>query len=272
MLEHIILGIIQGLTEFLPVSSSAHLVLGHRLFGLAPNIAFDIVVHLATLFAVLIYFWKDIINLIKSFFAAVFSVVLGKTSLASTWKENFEFRFSCFVLVSTFITACIGFAFSDFFESLFSSVKAASFFLLVTAFIILFAEKFSKPKKSITGIRFLDSVILGFAQSLAIAPGLSRSGTTVSAGLLLGFERELAAKYSFILSIPTILGAGILQAKEVVFSSTHSGGSFMLAGGLSALISGVFAIYIFMKIIKTSTLRPFAYYCIIVGLLALILL
>ena len=244
-MKYIVLGLVQGLTEFLPVSSSGHLVIFQKLFGLQNSIAFDITVHLATLLAVVAYFWSDIWGLLK------------------------KPRLIGLLLLSTAITGVIGVALSDQFESLFSSTKAVGGFLLLTAAVLWAAEAFPKGKKDEGKMTWWDSIIIGLGQAAAICPGLSRSGTTVSTGLMRGLDRELAARYSFLLSIPTILAAGLFEMKKITAVENYWP---LFLGAAAAFISGYFAIGLFMGIIQKYSLRPFAYYCLAIGLLVLVLL
>lgn len=244
-MKFVLLGLVQGLTEFLPVSSSGHLVIAQRLLNVPHSIPFDVTVHLATLLAVILYFWRDIIKLFR------------------------QPRFVGLLLLSTAITGVIGVAFSDQFEALFSSTRAVGIFLILTGIVLFAAESFPKGKKEIGQLNLWDAVLIGLAQSAAIAPGLSRSGTTVSAGLMRGLNRELAARFSFLLSIPAILGAGLFEVKKIAAVPDLMP---LILGGIAAFISGYLAIGIFMRIITRFDLRFFSYYCLAVGLIVLILL
>jgi undecaprenyl-diphosphatase len=268
-MKYILLGIIQGLTEFLPVSSSAHLVIAQKLLKVPFSIPFDITVHLATLLAVLIYFWKDIVEIARWFLVGLFKIATRNLSLKEVYQRIAFFKLGCLLLIATLITAVIGFSFSNFFESLFSSAKAVGAFLVLTGIILFMAESFPKGKKEIGQLNLWDAILIGLAQAIAIAPGLSRSGTTVSAGLMRGLNRELAARFSFLLAIPAILGAGLFEAKKIAAVPDLMP---LILGGIAAFISGYLAIGIFMRIITRYSLRGFAYYCIAIGLIVLILL
>ena len=251
-MRYIFLGILQGLTEFLPVSSSGHLVIFQTLFKMGENIALDTVLHLATTLALLVYFWKDIVNLLDP----------------RRFKQN---RRMLWVLtVATAITAVIGLSFKDFFESLFSSVQAVGGFLILTGVMILLGEFLGRGQRKIADLNLRDAVLIGLAQGCAIAPGLSRSGTTISAALALNLDRGLAARFSFLLAIPTILGAGLLQSKAIFKAGTLGIGVFPLAlGFMAAFLSGLLAIKILLGLIQRASLRGFAYYCFGVGALVL---
>ena len=243
-MKYLFLGVIQGLTEFLPVSSSGHLVIFQALLNIPENIAFDTIVHLATALALIIYFWKDLLSLLL--------------------PENRKLL--GLLAVSTAITAVLGFGFKDFFESLFSSVRAVGFFLTLTGVVILLGEWRAKGDKGVEKMTLWDAVLIGLAQAAAIAPGLSRSGTTISAGLARNLDRRLAARFSFLLAIPAILGAGLLQTRAIIKAGEIGiGFGLLLAGFLGALISGWIAINFFMNLIQKIRLRVFAYYCFVIG-------
>jgi len=244
--KYILLGIIQGFTEFLPVSSSGHLVLLQSFLNLPHSIAFDTIVHLATALAVVVYFYKDIINLLT--------------------KDR---KMLGFILVAGIFTAILGLSFKDYFEAMFSSVQMVGFFLVLTGTIIMLGERLGKGQRK--SLNIWDAIIIGLAQGCAIAPGLSRSGTTISAALGRNLDRNLAARFSFLLAAPTILGAGLIQSKAIIKAGTIGIGFWPLAlGFISAFISGLFAIKIFMNIIQRTSLKGFAYYCFVIGALVIL--
>lgn len=246
-MKYLLLGIIQGLTEFLPVSSSGHLVVFQSILDVPGSIAFDVVVHLATALAVIVYFWRDIISLFTT-----------------------ERRLLWLIAVGTFFTALIGLLGKDFFESLFSSVISVGFFLLLTGVVIMLAEWRGRGRRGLRDMNIWDAVLIGLAQGCAIAPGLSRSGTTISASLARDLDRGLAARFSFLLAIPAILGAGVLQAKTIFKAgAVDLGVAPLLIGFAAAFISGWLAIKVFMNIIQRTSLRAFAYYCFLLGLLVI---
>ncbi len=250
----ILLGIVQGLTEFLPVSSSGHLVIVTKLLGLPPNLPFDIAVHFATLLAVCAFFIGDILLILKAFF------------IERDPKDPY-FRLGLLVIVASIPTAIIGFSLEKVFEEMFSSVTAVGFFLMVTGILIMTAERYGKARKDISKVSFLDSLIVGLAQGCAIAPGLSRSGTTISASFLTGMDRTLACRFSFLLAIPAILGASIFKSKVIV----HAVNAGMIAGFIAAAVSGYITIWLFLKMIEKKKINIFAYYCLIVGAITIIL-
>ncbi|MFH0887412.1 MAG: undecaprenyl-diphosphate phosphatase [bacterium] len=260
------LGLIQGLTEFLPVSSSAHLVFIPKMFGFSSSIPFDVVVHLATALAVIFYFWQDIKEMFKAFFVSLFEAMINKKTLIKSYRDNLPFRISCLILLGTIPTGFIGLAFNDLIESWFNSILAVGIFLLITGLILWTAEYLSHGKRSITGIQPLDALLIGLAQGCAIAPGLSRSGTTISTALLRGFDRKVAAEFSFLMSLPAILGAGLVKSKDIVSMGVFGSELWpMFFGGLAAFISAYIAIKFFLNIIRKTSIEYFAYYCWLVG-------
>jgi undecaprenyl-diphosphatase len=271
IIQALILGIVQGLTEFLPVSSSAHLVFIHNLTGVAPSLAYDTLLHIGTLVAVFAYFWKDIIKMLKSFFASLIDIPKGQFR-QGLQDDQFK-KLSWFIIVGTIPAGLAGILLKDFFESLFSDVIAVGFFLIITGFLLWGSEKVSRKvsaKKSLKKMNIKNALTIGIAQSVAIAPGISRSGATISTGLFLGLERELAARFSFLLSIPAILGAALVQTKDIS-SILDISTAAALAGFIAAIITGYLAIKLMLKLIKERDLLIFAYYCWIVGPLAIIL-
>lgn len=251
IVKYIFLGIVQGLTEFLPVSSSGHLVILQHFFGLTENIAFDTIVHLATALAVVLYFWRDLWQIIDL--------------RQATSRKMFALLF-----LATVVTAFIGFGFKDQFEALFSSLLGVGFFLLLTGMVIIIGEKLGSGAKNLTMMSWLDALLIGLGQGAAIAPGLSRSGTTIAMALGRGLERDLAARFSFLLSLPAIAGAGLLQSKAILRAGTEGVGFWPLfLGALAAFFSALLAIRLFMELIRHHSLRAFAYYVLLLGFLVI---
>jgi undecaprenyl-diphosphatase len=251
--EAAILGILQGLTEYLPVSSSGHLVLAQELFGFNPSgVAFEIVVHLGSLAAVLIYFRKRLLEIFKSF------VINGGQQGR---------RYAYYLILGTIPAAIIGLSFEDFFDKVFASPVITSAFLLCTG-IILLSTRFA-PRGQID-ISWKSALLIGIAQSLAILPGISRSGSTISAGIWSKIDPSKAAEFSFLLSIPAIGGATVLKFKEFLSLDAASVGPYATACLLSFLFS-IFAIHWLLAIIRKGRLDFFAYYCFAAGALGLYL-
>jgi len=265
LFEAIVLGIIQGLTEFLPISSSGHLVLVPALLGWSsPPLVFDTTVHLATLIAVLAVFWRDVIGLLTGWFRGLIN---GRPF------ETIESRLGWWIILGTIPGVLTGLFLEEQIEFLFASHTAAGVFLLITALILVLAELLGRRQKELSGITWLDSLLIGVGQACAIAPGLSRSGTTMFVGMLTGLKREPAARFSFILSIPIITGAGVIQFFNLINEGGLSAeGPVLLAGFAAAAIFGYAAIRFFLNYLRKRSLYPFAAYCVAVGVLTLILI
>ena len=267
IIQAIILGIVQGLTEFLPVSSSAHLVFMTDILGLPQNVAFDTLLHIGTFVAVVGYFWRDVIQVISSFISSLLDIFRGK------FKEGLEEtpfkKLSWLLIVGTIPAGLMGILLEKQFEALFNSAIYVGLFLIITGLLLWGAERVKPGEKDVKDISFKNALVIGIAQGIAIAPGISRSGATIAAGLFSGLNRELAVRFSFLLSIPAILGAALVQVKDI--TSFDASAVVLLAGFLSAVVFGYLAIKLLLKIIKESTLMIFAYYCWIVGIIAIIL-
>lgn len=250
--EAILLGLIQGLTEILPVSSSGHLVLSEHLLNVkVPGVLFELMVHFGTLMSVLIYFRKRIISLIKSLFVS----------------EMQDDRRMVFYLIIGTIPAVIAVVFfKDFFEQAFSSPVMTSVMLLATG-LILISTSFVKIGNHNVGL--FRAVIIGIGQALAILPGISRSGTTISAGLFAGVKPLAAAEYSFIMVIPAIIGAVVFKFSDLVSLNTDMLGQYLIAT-LVAFLSGLLAVYVILEFIRKGKFKYFGFYCLIIGAFGLI--
>jgi len=270
IIQAIILGIVQGLTEFLPVSSSAHLVFVPEILKVQSSLVFDTILHVGSLVAVVIYFWKDIIHMLTSFFSSLMDI--PRRQFREGIKEDKFKKLAWFVIIGTIPAGLVGVLFKDTFEALFNDVFIVGFFLIITGFLLWGSEMMSRRvdnKTSLKEMSVKNSILIGIAQAFAIAPGISRSGATISAGLFLGIERELAARYSFLLSIPAILGAALVQVKDI--SSIDVSTAVIIAGFIAAAVTGYIAIKIVLKLIQEKNLLIFAYYCWIIGPIAMIL-
>jgi undecaprenyl-diphosphatase len=268
-LKAVILGIVQGLTEFLPISSSGHLVLLQNLFGLTePELLFDVVLHCGTLLAIVIVFRQEVLSLVYEFFRLPKSL-WGHGTAGRSWRYRPHFRMLVLIIVGSVPTAIIGLGFKDVFESLFGSTLAVGIALLVTGLVLFCTRWVGARGRGIDGFRARDALVVGLAQGLAITPGISRSGFTISAGLFLGLDRELAARYSFLMSIPAILGALVLELREAragAFGAIDLG-----LGFFAALVAGVFALIVLMKLVEQGRLHWFAGYCWLVGSIVIVL-
>lgn len=264
-----ILALIQGLCEFLPVSSSGHLALAQAMFGLEePEVAFDIVLHLATLLAVVFFYRRAIFELLLELKCLPDLIKGGAPTFKTFYQTRPNFRFCVFVCLASLPTAIIGLAFKDIFIYVSTSTLFVGCALLVTGSVLKISGKFSGDSgRDILDMRLKDALIIGLAQGVAITPGISRSGSTISAALILGLRRELATRFSFIVSIPAIVGALVLELRHG-FDSSFSAFSFAL-GFATAGLSGYLALKLLVYIIKKNSFGKFAYYCWVVGLLAI---
>lgn len=259
--QALLLGILQGATEFLPVSSSGHLVIIPHLLGWPePGLLIDTVMHLGTMIAVIVYLWDDLWRIALAAFNG-----LKQRSLV-----NPDARMAWFLILGTIPAAIIGFLLEDFFEQLFGMPTAAAGFLLGTAALLLLSEFIGRKERPITALSWFDAVLIGIAQTLAIAPGLSRSGSTIAAALLLGYRREDATRYSFLLSVPIILGSGAYQLLKLVLNDAGDVQFTLLgAGFIAAALTGYVAIAGLLALVRRQSLWPFAVYCGLLGTLVL---
>lgn len=267
VLHALLFGVVQGFTEFLPVSSSGHLVLVPEFFGIpAPTVAFDVLVHVATLVAVVGYFVRDLAKM------AVALLAPRRMSKAEVklWRRLFAW-----LIVGSIPAAIAGFTLSGFFEGLFDSTLSVGVFLIVTSLLLTGADialgRISRPPLSLEKMRGTDALIVGCFQALAIAPGLSRSGATIASGVLLGFDRPVAARFSFLLSVPAILGAFLFNLRDIGEGVAGTSGTAYVAGAVAAAVSGFLAIYLVMRFVKHHKFRPFAVYTFLLGALVVVL-
>ncbi|AZO95488.1 undecaprenyl-diphosphate phosphatase [Halocella sp. SP3-1] len=253
LINVVIIGIVQGITEFLPISSSGHLVILQNLFGINEGqLTLDIFLHIGTVIPILIIYWQEVKD-----------ILLLK-------KE--KRRLSYLIIVGIIPTGLMGFFLKDFFTGLFSSVLNVGFMLLITGLFLYLVEKFAVSRKGLADMKEHNAVIIGIAQGLAIIPGISRSGTTITASIFQSFDRESAAKYSFLVSIPVILGAGMLELKELLdngFAGTNW--VLIITGAVVTAVTGYLAIKYLLHVLKKGSLMVFAYYCWILGVLIIIL-
>lgn len=264
-IQALVLGLVQGLTEYLPVSSSGHLEIGHALFGISgeDNLTFDVAVHVATVLSTLVVLWSEVSWLFKGFFT--------KTG----WRVeewNSEKQYVAKILVSMIPVFIVGIFFKDAVEELFGSgLLLVGICLLVTAALLAFSY-FAKPRQK-EDISYLDAFIIGIAQAIAVLPGLSRSGSTIATGLLLGDKKEKVAQFSFLMVIIPILGEAFLECVKAVkdggFDTTIPISS-LIVGFVAAFVSGCLACKAMLKIVKNGKLIWFAIYCVAVGCFAII--
>jgi undecaprenyl-diphosphatase len=267
LLQSIILGIIQGATEFLPISSSGHLVLIPSLLGweLPPDEAFalNVILQAATLVAVFSYFFADILAIIKSTLQAL---------RTRSWDDPTA-RLALLIILATIPAGLAGLLLSDLFERAFNDPLATAFFLIGTAVLLVIAEYFGKRDRSLETIDWKDALWVGFFQILALFPGISRSGTTITAGMLRDFDRPTSARFSFLISIPLMLGAGAKGFYD--FISLPDTGAYLtqfLVASLTAALVGYLSIKWLLKFLNHRSLYVFAGYCTLFSLLNIILL
>ena len=266
-LQALLAGIIQGITEFLPVSSSGHLVIFHELFGEGEesNLAFTVFLHLATLLSVFIVFRKDILMLVREFFSAIADLLRGKPDFKTP-----ERRFLIMIILASIPTAILGgtimaLGFDDILENIF----VVAVMLIITAGLMYLVDKLGKGRFTEKDTPYRSALIVGIAQGIAILPGLSRSGTTIFAGLMGGLSKEFAVRFSFILSIPTILGAGLVQMIGVARSDYIEIDPLSWAAGFAAAtICGIFAIKFIKVLIRSSKFYIFSIYCLMASIFA----
>ncbi len=270
-IEAIILGIIQGLTEFLPVSSSGHLVLFQHLFGLKEaELFFDVCVHLGTLVAIVIVFRQEIIKILSALLQLVY--LRGqKEKFLQRVDSDPDLKMALLIVIGSIPTAILGLLFSGIADRLFSSTLITGLMLMVTGLLLWLTRKAESHAASASSgdLSTGKAVVIGIVQGLAIIPGISRSGFTISTGLLLGVDRETAARYSFLLSIPAIVGAGILSLKDGL-SQTNPVISMSWLGAVTAALVGYGALKSLLHLVKKGRLHVFAPYCWLVGILAIL--
>ena len=263
--EAVLLGAVQGLTEFVPISSSGHLVLVPEVLGWShPGLAFDVMLHTASLLALLIYFSGELLDLVRG-------VVEGDGEQRSLlWL----------LVIGTIPAGLAGLALSEYFERSFEDARSSAVQLIITALILVAAELVLRHHqriyfergsrlRAIPDLRIADSAIIGVAQAISILPGISRSGATIGAGLGLAMERDDAARFAFLLAIPALIGATVVQVPEL--GNTTLGPGAAAAGFAASLVTSYAAIWGLIRYLRTNTLYPFAAYCVIAGIVFLLL-
>lgn len=271
--EAILLGIIQGLTEFLPISSSGHLTLAGKFLNLIPPdepyrwTSFIAVMQLGTMMAVIFYFFRDIIDIAKAFLME--NVLKQKKFI----EQSLNARLGWFIIIGTIPIVIVGLGFKDFIEGAFTkNLYVISLSLIILGIILGVAEKTGNYKKDITKIKWLDSLIIGIAQALSLIPGSSRSGTTLTAGIFLGLNRETAARFSFLLSIPAVLASGLMELKESLEYINFSDSINLFAATLTAAVIGYITIEFLLRFLRKRTTFIFVFYRIFLGVLILLLI
>lgn len=257
LFQAIVLGVVQGLTEFLPVSSSGHLLLGQHFLGLDQDrfgLPFDVALHLGTLLAVVAYFWRDLIRMGRAF---VHSLAPGGRNL----RGDPDQRLAYLVLASTVPAVLIGFFLENFFETAVRDPWIVVFNLVLVGVLFIVAEAVGTKSRPAEKLGFAGAIGIGLAQAAALVPGVSRSGATITLGLFLGLRREEAARFSFLMSVPVIAGAGSMQLARAAAEGIGAGDALLfVAGFLSSAVVGYLAIKFFLSFVAHYSLRAFAYY------------
>ena len=255
ILSYLILGLIQGLTEFLPVSSSGHLTLCSEILGIkSDDITFKVLVHFATALSTIIVFRKDIVDLIKGFFNS---------------SDKNSKKYIAFLAISSVPAAIVGFSLKDQIAAL-DNPQFVGYMLLVTALILIISQKVNSSIEK--GLNAGNATLIGISQALAILPGISRSGSTISTALVLGISRTEAARFSFLMALPVILGATLLETKDLLEQGAAGSGPMMgyFVGVIAAFVSGLLACKLMIRLVKGTNLLWFAVYCAAVGIVAIL--
>jgi undecaprenyl-diphosphatase len=264
--QAIILGIVQGLSEFLPISSSGHLVVVPELFGIpAPSLAFDVLLHIATVAAAVAYFSRDIWRMALAF--------VRPRSLSEPDVKRYR-RLFIWLAAGSVPVALMGLLLQSYVETLFSSTLAVGIFLILTAALLAVAEivvAASTRRRALGQMGLVDAVVVGLFQALALAPGLSRSGATMSGGIYLGFDRETAARFAFLLGIPASLGAGLVKVGDLAHGFQGAEAAAYAAGALAALAAGFAAVYLLLRFLKRHRLIVFSVYTFLLGAFVVVL-
>lgn len=273
IIEAIVLGIVQGITEFLPISSTGHLTLAGKFMGLISDknpehwTSFIAVIQLGTMISIFVYFWKDLWNIFIEFLQNNFQKRLKYS------EQSLNSKLGWMIIAGTIPIVVVGLLFKDMIEgALTKNLYVISGSLIVLAIILAIAEKTAKFKKDIKDVTMLDSILIGLAQAVALIPGSSRSGTTITGGLFLGLKRDVAARFSFLLSVPAILASGLLQLKESLAFINYDLALNLIVATVVSGISGYLAIDFLLKFLKKNSTFVFIFYRIALGVLILVLL
>jgi undecaprenyl-diphosphatase len=273
IIQAIILGIVQGLAEFLPVASAGQVILVTHILGVtfpsqSDALAFNTLLHLGTLTAIVGFFYRDLIKIIKAFVDSLLDIF--RKQFKEGLKVDVYKRLAWLMLMSTIPAAIVGALFNKQFEILFGSVVAVGIFLIINGFILYSTTYAKNGKDTVKQLTFRNAFLIGVMESLALFPGISRSGTSISAGLFVGLERECAARYGFLIALPVIGAAVLFEIKNIGALSQNSPVT-MAAAYIAVVVFGYLSIGLLIRLIKSTSLKVFAYYCWIVGALTLIL-
>ncbi|MDO4396491.1 MAG: undecaprenyl-diphosphate phosphatase [Clostridia bacterium] len=269
--EAIILGLVQGLAEFLPISSSGHLALIQGLFGIEGEsvLLFAVLLHVGTLVSVFICYWKDIWELLVELVVTVKDLCTGN---GLRLDERPVRKLGVMIIVATIPTGVIGLLFNDIFEGLYSSFVAIGIGFIITGVLMFLAERMGGSNRGIENMNFRNALFIGTLQGVAICPGISRSGSTLIGGLTTGLRREFAVKFAFLISIPSILGSVVLEVPDAVKAGLDPGlAGPIVVGMLVAAVSGFVAIKTMIKIVSDKKLSYFSYYVWVLGVVTIVL-
>ena len=265
--EAVILGLIQGLAEFLPISSSGHLALMQQWFGIEEDkvLLFAVLLHVGTLVSVFILYCKDVWELIKELGLTIRDIFTGR---GLRIQERPTRKLGVMIIVATIPTGIIGILFNDFFNSLYNSVIPIGIGLIITGFLLILAERMGSASRGIQQMNYRNALFIGTVQGIAICPGISRSGSTLFGSLMCNLDRKFAVKFVFLISIPSILGSAVMEAPAAIQSGLDPGQlGPILVGMAVAAISGLIAIKTMIKIVSDKKLSYFSYYVWILGLI-----
>lgn len=266
----IILGVLQGMTEFLPISSSGHLLILQHFFKINADsvLIFTILLHMGTLVSVFFCYWKDICLLFKELFLALFDLIRGKGLRLS---ERPIRKLGIMIIIASIPTAIIGLVFNDIFQLFYTTLLPTGIGLIITGVLLWIAESKRKNKIKIEKMEWTHAIVIGTMQGIAITPGISRSGSTLVGGMISGLEREFAVKFAFLISIPSILGSLLFTMKSESMSSTlNTNMGPVIVGAVVAAISGVVAIKTMIAVVKKLSLRYFSYYVWALGIVLIV--
>lgn len=263
-LKAVVLGIIQGLTEFLPISSSAHLRIYPELFGWNdPGAAFTAVVQIGTELAVLLYFRKDIWRIASCWLRSLVKAEL---------RGHMDARMGWFIILGSIPIGILGFAFKDTIETQFRNLWLIATTLVVFGLLLGLADRLGRSERTLKQLTFRDAVLMGFAQALALIPGVSRSGATLSMGRILGYDREAATRYAFLLAIPAVVAAGLFQLQEIPGGENEYGWAPTITATVVSFLVGYAAIAWLLRFVTTRSYTPFVVYRVVLGLVVFALL
>ena len=264
-LQAVILGLIQGLTEFLPVSSSGHLALLQHFFGINGDdvLLFTVLLHVGTLISVFFMYWKDIWELIKELFMTIGDIFTGK---GLRLDERPIRKLGVLIITASIPTAIIGFAFNDFFEGLYSNILFIGIGFVITGTMLFLSERFGSNSRDLDKMNLRNAVFIGILQGIAIYPGISRSGSTIVGGLTTGLKRELAVRFAFLISVPAIMGSALLEGKDALQEGIDMSVLGPVVAGMAvAAVSGVIAIKAMIKVVSDRKLKYFSFYVWVLG-------